>query len=139
MSAALTDAPEIRLREPSSPVRARNPYARKRKLLGDPTPLACTVAKASVEVVLGQSGLEQLTRWVTPDIRVALAEQHGLARRAGLAARGPVAIQRIRVYRVSNVAAEVSVVIDDGQHVRAVAARFEDVGGRWQATALEIG
>ncbi len=139
MTAVLTDAPETQATARIVLSRVRNPYARKRKLLGDPTPLACTIAKTSVEIVLGQSGLEQLARWVTPDIRVALAEQHGLARRAGLATPGPVAIQRIRVCRVSDVAAEVSVVVDDGKHVRAVAARFEDVGGRWQATALEIG
>ena len=116
-----------------------NPYTRPRKVLGDPTPLACTVAKVALEVVLGGSGLDQLTRWVTPEIRAALAQQGALATRAGLRIGSPVRILRIRVFRVSDVAAETSVVADDGVHARAVAARFEDVGGRWQATVLDLG
>ncbi len=116
-----------------------NPYTRPRRVLGDPTPLACTVAKTALEVVLGGGGLDQLTRWITPDIRTALASQGSLARRSGLRLRSPVRILRIRVFRVSDVAAETSIVADDGVHVRAVAARFEDVGGRWQATVLDVG
>ena len=139
MTAVLTDTRNLQSSAPVRAVRAKNPYTRERKLLGDPTPLACTVAKTAVEIVLGRGGLEQLARWVTPAIRLALAEQHGLAHRAEITARGPVAIQRIRVFRVSNAAAEASIVVNDGLRTRAVAARFEDVGGRWQATALEIG
>lgn len=116
-----------------------SPYARTRRVLGDPTPLACTVAKTALEVVLGGRGVEQLVRWVSPTIRESLAAQGGLAQRAGRRLRSPVRIQRIRVYRVSDVAAECSIVADDGEHSRAIAARFEDVMGRWQATALEIG
>ena len=126
------------LRRPGPPP-PPNPYTRQRKVLGDPTPLACTVAKVALEVVLGGAGLDQLTRWVTPDIRAALAEQNGLATRAGLRIGSPVRILRIRVFRVSDVAAETSIVADDGVHARAVAARFEDVGGRWQATVLDVG
>ncbi len=116
-----------------------NPYTRPRTILGDPTPLACTVAKIATEVVLGGGGLDQLTRWIAPSIRESLATQGALATRAGLRLAHPVRVQRIRVYRASDVAAETSVVVDDGTHARAIAARFEDVGGRWQATVLEIG
>ena len=116
-----------------------NPYTRPHRVLGDPTPLACTVAKTALEVVLGGGGLDQLTRWMTPEIRAALAKEGSLAKRAGLRLRSPVRILRIRVFRVSDVAAETSIVADDGIHVRAVAARFEDVGGRWQAVVLDVG
>lgn len=115
------------------------PYLRARKVLGDPTPLACTVVKAAVEIVLGGRGIDHLARWVTPGIRTSLAQQGGLAQRAGRTLTSPVRILRIRVYRASETAAEASVIADDGLRVRAVAARFEDVGGRWQATVLEIG
>jgi hypothetical protein len=107
--------------------------------LGDPTPLACTVAKTALEVALGGAGVETLTRWVTPQIREGLNAQHSLARRAGRTRTTPVRIARIRVYRVSPSAAEVSIVADDGQRHRAIAMRFEDVSGRWQAMVLEVG
>lgn len=116
-----------------------SPYTRERPPLGDPTPLACTVAKTALEVVLGGRGLEQLARWLSPDLRESLARQGGLAQRIGRRLAAPVRIHRIRVYRVSPTAAEISVVADDGVRARAIAARFEDVGGRWQATVLEIG
>lgn len=116
-----------------------SPYARPHRVLGDPTPLACTVAKTALEVVLGGAGLDQLNRWVTPQIRASLARQGALAHRAGRGHQAVVGIRRIRVYRVSDVAAETSIVADDGDRVRAIAARFEDVGGRWQATVLDIG
>jgi hypothetical protein len=123
----------------SRPLAPVNPYTRLRKVLGDPTPLACTVAKEALEVVLGGTGLNHLNRWVTPEVRASLARQCALAQRAGRRDPAPVRIVRIRVYRVSDVAAETSIVADDGKRVRAIAARFEDVGERWQATVLEIG
>jgi hypothetical protein len=116
-----------------------NPYTRPRKILGDPTPLACTVAKTALEVVLGGNDLNHLNRWVTPEIRASLARQGALAQRAGRHDPHPVRILRIRVYRVTDVAAETSIIADDGYRVRAIAARFEDVGERWQATVLDIG
>ncbi len=138
MSAQLADLPVVAIPVPS-PRAPLNPYTRPRSILGDPTPLACTVAKIATEVVLGGDGLDQLTRWVTSDIRAALLAQGALARRAGLLLARPVRVLRIRVFRASDVAAETSVIVDDGVRVRAIAARFEDVGGRWQATVLDIG
>jgi hypothetical protein len=74
-----------------------------------------------------------------PHIRASLARQGALAQRAGRHDPHPVRILRIRVYRVTDVAAETSIIADDGYRVRAIAARFEDVGERWQATVLDIG
>ncbi len=139
MSAALAEAPIVHAtRAPSRPA-PPNPYTRARKQLGDPTPLACTVVKTAVEAVLGGREVDTLVRWITPEIYDALASQSALARRAGKAPAHQARIKRIRVYRASEVAAEASLVVDDGVRVRAVAARFEDVCGRWKATALEIG
>ena len=116
-----------------------SPYSRPKKVLGDPTPLACTVCKTALEVVLGGDGLDRLNRWITPDLRASLARQKALTVRAGRGRQAVVSIVRIRVCRTSDVAAETSIVADDGRRIRAIAARFEDVGGRWQATALDIG
>lgn len=112
-------------------------YGTPRKPLGDPSPLACTVAKTAVEVIMGGEGIETLTRWVASDVRDSLAKQHSLARRAGL--RGAVAhIQRARVCRISQRAAEVSIVAKAGGRARAIAMRLEDIHGRWMATVVEI-
>lgn len=115
------------------------PYARPRKVLGDPTPLACTVAKAVMEALLGGATLEPYTRWIEPGIFAQLARQRSLARRAGLNRSTPVGVRRARTFRVSRDAAEVSIVVDDGEHCRAVAMRLEDVTGRWLVTELHVG
>jgi hypothetical protein len=115
------------------------PYGRKREPLGDPTPLACTVAKAALEVALGLDGLDQLNRWVTAEIRAQVARQQSLSRRARYEVRGTVGVARVRVFRVSAKAAEVSVVAREGERVHAIAMRLEDTGGRWLVTALELG
>ena len=115
------------------------PYGRKRDPLGDPTPLACTVAKNALEVALGLEGLDRLNRWVSAEIRTQVARQQSLSRRAGYAVAGSVGILRVRVFRVSARAAEVSVVANEGGRTHAVAMRLEDAGGRWLVTALELG
>jgi len=112
-------------------------YGVKRAPLGDPTPLACTIAKTAVEVILGGGGLETLVRWVANDVRESLAAQHSLSRRAGH--RGLEAkIERARVCRVSHRAAEVSIVAAVRGRALAVAMRLEEVHGRWLATVVEI-
>lgn len=114
-----------------------NPYRRDRRPLGDPAPLACTVARAALESVLGGDGLDQLTRWISPEVRASLARQRALARRAGLSG-ATARIVRARVCRVSATAAEVSVVADAQDRPRAIAMRLEDVAGRWLATVIEV-
>ena len=122
-----------------SPRPPLNPYNRHKAVLGDPTALACTVAKDALEVALGLDGLAKLNRWVTGEIRTQVAKQQSLSRRAGYVARGNVGIQRVRVYRVSARAAEVSVIAKEGDRLRPIAMRLEDVAGKWLTTALELG
>ena len=112
-------------------------YGTPRKPLGDPAPLACTIARTAVEAILGGDGIDSLVRWVASDVRESLQIQQSLARRAGL--KGAVArIDRARVCRVSQRAAEVSIVATANGRPRAVAMRLEDVAGRWLATVVEI-
>lgn len=113
--------------------------SRPRQPLGDPTPLVCTVAKTAVEVVLGQPGVDQLTRWVTPTVRSSLQAQHSLARRASYTMRGTVTVIRVRLCRVSSRAVEAAIVATEGERSRAIAMRLEACSGRWLVTALDIG
>lgn len=108
--------------------------------LPDPTALCCAVVRAAVEVVRGERTVGQLARWVSPEIYEALA------RRARLVADGPgeiparpVAVRRARVLRIGDGVAEGTVVVQDGDRVRAAAARLEARRGAWRVVALEIG
>ncbi|WP_144276205.1 Rv3235 family protein [Demequina sp. NBRC 110053] len=112
---------------------------RARRALGDPTPLACTVAKAAMEAVLGGPSLDPYVRWLDPATFNQIARQRSLALRAGRRLTGPVGIRRARASRVARDAAEVSVVIDYDGRCRAAALRLEEVAGRWQVTQLLLG
>ncbi|WP_297081626.1 Rv3235 family protein [uncultured Demequina sp.] len=113
--------------------------APRRRALGDPTPLACTVAKAAVDAVLGGATLDAYVRWIEPDLFAALARQHSLARRAGIRPNGPVGVRRARVCRVARDAAEVSIVIEHAGRCRAVAMRLEESRRRWLVVGLQVG
>lgn len=115
------------------------PYKRPQRTLGDPTPLACTVGKAVMEALLGGPALDTYARWIEPKVASQLARQRSLARRAGLRRTAPVGVRRARAYHVSREAAEVSIVVDDGDHCRAIAMRLEDVSGHWLVTELHVG
>lgn len=104
---------------------------------------SATFAQAVLEVLGGDRPLTQLLRWT--DIRV----YQDLSRRVQILSRRAPATQRlrtlrpqvcsVRVFRPSPVAAEVSVHVRHGQRSRALAARMELTGGRWQCTALQFG
>ncbi|MBN0041006.1 energy transducer TonB [Cellulosimicrobium cellulans] len=108
--------------------------------LPDPTALCCAVVRAAVEVVRGERTVGQLARWVSPEI------YETLARRSRLVADGPrrtttrpVTVRRARVLRIGDGVAEGTVVVEDGDRVRAAAARLEARRGTWRVVALEIG
>lgn len=110
--------------------------------LPDPTPLCCAVVRAAVEVVRGDRTVQQLARWVTPEIYEALARRARIVLEADLApgtATRPVTVRRARVLRLGAEVAEATVVVDDGDRVRAAAARLEVRRGTWRVVALEIG
>ncbi|QJW36143.1 Rv3235 family protein [Cellulosimicrobium protaetiae] len=108
--------------------------------LPDPTALCCAVVRAAVEVLRGERTVSQLARWVSPEI------YETLARRARIVADGPretttrpAAVLRARVLRIGEGVAEGTVVVEDGDRVRAAAARLEARRGAWRVVALEIG
>jgi len=110
--------------------------------LPDPTATCCAVVRAAVEVLRGERTVQQLARWVTPEIYDALARRARLvldAPDAAAAPTRPVTVRRARVMRFGTGAAEATVVLDDGGRVRAAAARLEARRGTWRVVALEIG
>ncbi|WP_062291567.1 Rv3235 family protein [Demequina phytophila] len=117
----------------------RDVYGRRRPTLGDPTPLACTVALTAIEVAHGGDGIDTLLRWVTPEVRESLARQHSIARRTGRRGGTEASILRARACRVSRGAAEIAAVAMIGTRAHAVAIRLEDLAGRWVITVLDIG
>lgn len=116
---------------------AAHPWVRPKTQLGNPSPLACTLAKVTAEAVVGGETLQSIYRWVSPEARQRLEKQRSLARRAG---RTPVIahVQRIRVERVSEDAAEAAVIVEIAGRSRAVAIRLETVHGRWLATHIDV-
>ncbi|WP_062071676.1 Rv3235 family protein [Demequina sediminicola] len=113
------------------------PWQRPRVVLGDPTPLACTVTKAIAEAFTGTASLAPINRWLAPSVREKLARQQSLARRAP-GAPAPARIHRARIDRVNADVAEAAVVVDIGNRTRAVALRFEMAHGRWLVTSADV-
>jgi hypothetical protein len=107
----------------------------------DPQAWCGSLVRAAVEVLAGTRPAAQLARWLTADL------YETLARRAGLAVRikgrpaivRQAVVRRVHVCSLGPLAAEASVVVHDGERVRAAAVRIEAHRGRWRATALEIG
>ena len=108
--------------------------------LPDPRSVSCSIAQAAAEVLAGIRPVAQLTRWVTPEVFGALATRAAIVvRQRGRGAAPRVTVRRVRVCRLSQLVAEASVVLDDGDRVRAAAIRLESHRGYWRATVLEIG
>ncbi len=129
------------------------PQAPRPGPLPDPVQLCGAVALAAVEALSGTRPLAQLTRWVTP----ALLEQLGarfrllgpaLAQHAAQVAAGnagpsvPVTrarVRSVRIARIGTTVAEGSVVLHDGERVRAAALRLEVHRQHWRVSVLQIG
>jgi hypothetical protein len=108
--------------------------------LPDPQSVSCSIAQAAAEVLAGIRPVAQLTRWVTPEVFGALATRAAIVvRQRGRGAAPRVTVRRVRVCRLSQLVAEASVVLDDGNRVHAAAIRLEGHRGYWRATVLEIG
>jgi len=155
-------SPELRLICDPADAPAREARATQ---LADPTGVICAVAHAALEALRGARSVHQLVGLLSPDVFQSLSAQvraqttldiaHGVRRsaRARLASSGstgatasgapvrrvPTRIIRARVTRVSAVAAEASVILQDGDRVRAAALRAEEFRGKWRICVLQIG
>lgn len=105
--------------------------------LPDPAEVASAIVVAAVEVLSGARPPSQLVRWLSPELH-----EHVTGERA---ARGPqlepvrrARARRATVCRLTTEVVEATVVVHDGQKVRAAAIRLEVHRRRWRATVLEI-
>jgi hypothetical protein len=103
--------------------------------------------QAAVEIAIGDRPVRQVLRHCVPTVYDDLAER---ARRVSAAAgttpnrgRGPSTLRpsvvTTRTSMVRRDALEASARVRHGHRSRAVAARFEEVGGRWQCVLMEWG
>jgi hypothetical protein len=104
---------------------------------------AARFAQAVVEVLGGDRPLAQLVRWTSQRVYVELERRLSILARTSATGRRRRTIRpqvrSVHVFRPTPEAAEVSVHVRYGQRSRAIAARLELTGGRWQCTALQLG
>ncbi|MBO0608830.1 Rv3235 family protein [Myceligenerans salitolerans] len=111
--------------------------------LPDPTALVCRVARAAIEVLRGERPANQLARWTSAQVYDQLVARERLL--SGTRSRRPrsasprVGVRRVRLVRLGAASAEATVVLHDGERVRAAAVRLEGRRGTWKVTCLELG
>lgn len=111
--------------------------------LPNPEPLLNNLARGVVEAIGGMRELEQMSRWIAPEVYTVLLQRTQHAARAR--ARRGVPTKRLFVRplachwqspRVGVV--EAAVVVDLGDRSRAVSIRLEEFRGRWRAERLTV-
>ncbi|MGI8614008.1 MAG: Rv3235 family protein [Nocardioidaceae bacterium] len=113
----------------------------------EPRQLTILTARASgfvqavVEVLAGDRPCTQLARWADPRVYSVLVRcvSGASTSRASARRRQRARVVSVRVTCPAPRVAEVSARVSDGQRSRALAARLEQLHGRWVCTALEIG
>lgn len=120
----------------------RHDLLRTRPLTGvDASRTAAIVVAAASEVLAGLRPVDHLARWTSPSLFDALARRAGLASRIlghEPRPRRP-RIRSVRTELTMSGACEATVLLDEGNRVRAAAARLELLRERWILTGLEIG
>ena len=110
---------------------------------GDVEAWAARFAQAVVEVVGGDRSPHQLVRCTSPAVHADLLRRTEVLNRVGApeqrSRRLRAQVRSVHVFLPSAVSAEVSVHVRHGQRSRAIAARIEQLDGRWVCTALEFG
>jgi hypothetical protein len=91
----------------------------------------------ALEALSGRRPLAQLQPMTSLRVFTALAE--GRRPRWCTAGTAPLLVGRVHVCEPVDGVAEVSAVARRGGRAHAVAARLEDIDGRWRCTALQIG
>lgn len=100
-------------------------------------------AQAVIEVIGGDRSPHQLLRCTTPGVYADLMRRSAALnqvaapdqRRRRLRAQ----VRSVHVFQPGPLAAEISVHVRHGERSRALAARIEQLEGRWVCTALEFG
>jgi hypothetical protein len=104
---------------------------------------AARFAQAVVEVLGGDRPLPQLVRWTSARVYLEIDRRLSILTRTSDTGRRMRTIRpqvrSVHVCRPTPHSAEVSVHVRHGQRSRAIAARLEHSGDRWQCTALQLG
>jgi hypothetical protein len=104
-------------------------------------PWAARLAQAVLEVEAAERPVNQLGRWVAPEIYRRLDRRQQLRTRQlgthGTRPRCPEQVRSVHVCQPTPDVAEVSVVTAGGVRCRALALRLERRRGRWLCTALD--
>lgn len=100
-------------------------------------------AQAVIEVIGGDRNPHQLLRCTSPRVYADLirraASLNEIASPEQRRRRLRAQVRSVHVFQPSQVAAEISVHVRHGERSRALAARVEQLEGRWVCTALEFG
>lgn len=115
------------------------PQSTSRSDLPDPDAWARRLITAILETMDGLRPPNQLSRWVSPDIRDRIHRRGVLARQRRQRPSGPPQVRTLRVCEPVDGVAEVAAVITHRARVRALALRMTGVDGRWLITVLELG
>lgn len=122
------------------------PQPTRRADLPDAHATTARIALAALEVMRGRRPAAQLLRCTSPEVYETLARRGSTAARRA-AARRPSARagegRRVRIRRIvlchpADDAVEATVILDEGDRVRAMAMRLEGRDGRWVVQALQI-
>lgn len=111
--------------------------------LPEPTPLLQNLARSVVEALGGYRDVDQIARWVAPDVYTLLVQRAQHAKRAralrGMPERRPHVRTRACLHQfVADDTVEATVVVDLGPRVRAVAIRLERFRDRWRAARVHV-
>lgn len=107
--------------------------------LPDPAGWARRLITATLEACDGTRSAEQLSRWLTPEVRERVARRGMLARRRARRPHRPPRVRTLLTCHPADGVVEVSAVVQVDGRVRALALRMSGVDGRWLVTALELG
>jgi len=111
--------------------------------LPDPEPLVLNLTRCAIEVLAGARDLEQIARWLEPEVRAKLAKRAILSARARTAtrrsaARPTMSIGSCRIASPADGVVEAVVVVHMPARSRAVTLRLIGVDGRWRASELAV-
>lgn len=111
--------------------------------LPNPEPLLRNLGRSVFEAMAGVREVEQMARWITPDVYSGLLARVQHAARArrirGKSVRRPMIETKACLWQSPRAGVvEATVLVDLGTRVRAVAIRLEAFRGRWRAERLHV-
>lgn len=111
--------------------------------LPDPVPLVHNLTRCIFEIIIGARDIDQVARWVDPEVLAKMEQRVALDRRArgstGRRAVWPrVEFGSSLIERPADDVVECVTVIHTPARARALAMRLVGVEGRWRATKIAL-